>query len=133
MILSIKKIWEHVQCTPAPLNESGASFDLSVSETMIIPPGAHYIFRSNEHVALDEHAMGIVYPRSSSNRKGLTVDMTGVVDPGYNGTLIIPVTNNSGSDIVIGQGDRIAQIVFHRVEAPAEVIRSQYDERSTAL
>lgn len=120
-------------CTPAPLNESGASFDLSVNETMFLQPGEHRVFRSNESVALDEHVMGIVYPRSSSNRKGLTIDMTGVVDPGYNGTLIIPVTNNSGSDIVINQGDRIAQIVFHRVEAPVEVIRSQYDERSKTL
>lgn len=133
MILSIKKIWEHVTCTPAPLNESGASFDLSVNETMFLQAGEHRVFRSVETVTLDEHVMGIVYPRSSSNRKGLTIDMTGVVDPGYQGTLIIPVTNNSGSDIVISQGDRIAQIVFHRVEAPAEVIRSQYDERSTAV
>ncbi len=70
--------------------------------------------------------MGILFPRSSVNRRGLAVDMTGIVDTGYSGNLMIPLHNISMQVIRLYPGERICQIVFERLEQP---VREGYKGR----
>lgn len=70
--------------------------------------------------------MGILYPRSSVNRRGLSVDMTGIVDTGYKGNLMIPLHNISMQVIRLYPGERICQIVFERLE---QAVREGYQGR----
>jgi dCTP deaminase len=71
--------------------------------------------------------MGVLYPRSSVNRRGLAVDMTGIVDTGYQGHLMIPIHNTTSMQVIrLYPGERICQLVFERLEQP---VREGYQGR----
>lgn len=63
--------------------------------------------------------MGVLYPRSSVNRRGLAVELTGIIDAGYKGHLMFPIRNTTHSQVIrIYPGERICQIVFERLDQP---------------
>ncbi len=90
----------------------GQFFDLS--------PGESIIASTFEKVNMNEAGlMGVLYPRSSINRRGLAVDMTGIVDAYYSGHLMIPILNKTSSQVIrIYPGERICQVVFHKLTQP---------------
>jgi dCTP deaminase len=79
-----------------------------------LAPGESIIASTLEKVSLkSDNLMGILYPRSSINRRGLSVDLTGIVDAHYCGHLMIPILNKTSSQVIrIYPGERICQIVF---------------------
>lgn len=93
----------------------------------------HFLIQTMEKITIPNDMIGVVYPRSGTNRKGITVDMTGIVDPGYSGHLMIPVTNMMQKTVKFYPGERIAQIVFQRVEKPTEGRVSKYHEDEMAV
>ncbi|CAN5371205.1 dCTP deaminase [soil metagenome] len=102
--------------------EQGQFFDLL--------PGEHILVASLESVKVPEDLMAVMYPRSSTNRKGISVDLTGIIDSGYEGQLIIPIKNNTNSQTVrIYPGERFCQIVFQRLDHAAETRKSRYHQR----
>ena len=48
-------------------------------------PREHVTVVSLEKIKLSAGLMAVLYPRSSVNRRGLTVDLSGIVDAGYEG------------------------------------------------
>lgn len=102
--------------------EQGQFFDLL--------PGEHILVASLESVKVPDDLMAVMYPRSSTNRKGISVDLTGIIDSGYEGQLIIPIKNNTNSQTVrIYPGERFCQIVFQRLDHAAETRKSRYHQR----
>lgn len=82
-------------------------------------PHEYVIVSSLEKLTIPNDVMGVLYPRSSTNRKGLSLDLTGVVDCGYEGTLALPVRNNTGAQVVrLYPGERICQIAFEELSGP---------------
>ena len=74
--------------------------------------------------------MGVLYPRSSTNRKGLSLDLTGIVDSGYEGQLILPIRNNTHSQTVrLFPGERLCQIVFEELDRSIEPKKSKYHQK----
>lgn len=73
---------------------------------------------SLEEINIDSQTlMGELFPRSSVSRRGLAVDLTGIVDSGYKGHLMFPIRNNTSVQVIrIYPGERICQLVFHRLE-----------------
>lgn len=67
-----------------------------------------------------EGLFGAIYPRSGFSTKKLTImpNSIGVIDPDYRGELIVPLMNLSQSDVIIADGERIAQLIFHPVVMP---------------
>lgn len=64
--------------------------------------------------------MAVLYPRSSVNRRGLALDLTGIVDTGYKGNLMIPIHNSTSMQVLrLYPGERICQLVFERLEQPS--------------
>jgi dCTP deaminase len=64
--------------------------------------------------------MAVLYPRSSVNRRGLALDLTGIIDTGYKGNLMIPIHNATTMQVLrLYPGERICQLVFERLEQPA--------------
>lgn len=128
MILTRDNILEEVKFSPA-LDEFQVkphSVDLRLSEGAWIDPGETKILKSMETVSLPANVMGVVYPRSSTNRRGLNVHVTGVVDANYSGTLMIPVTNCGKDPVNLMRGERVASIVFQRLEKQATLRLSKY-------
>ncbi|TSC68192.1 MAG: dCTP deaminase [Parcubacteria group bacterium Gr01-1014_72] len=82
-------------------------------------PGEYVIVATLEKVKVPNDLMGVMYPRSSTNRKGLSLDLTGIVDCGYEGALALPVRNNTGAQIVrLYPGERICQLTFELLTEP---------------
>lgn len=148
MILTSDSYLREVAITPAPdkWQVNAAALDLRIGTKIFRPhsgkeeeltPGKklainckeHYLIQTLEKVTLPNNVVGVVFPRSGTNRKGITVDMTGIVDPGYSGHLMIPVTNMMPATVHFLPGERIAQIVFYRTEqVPDSVRQSKYHE-----
>ena len=96
---------------------AGENFEqikLTPGQYFELAPGESIIASTLEKVSLNaDNLMGILYPRSSINRRGLSVDLTGIVDVHYSGNLMIPILNKTSSQVIrIYPGERICQIVF---------------------
>ena len=91
--------------------------ELSPGKFFELAPGESIITSTLEKISLNQSdLMGILYPRSSINRRGLSVDLTGIVDAHYSGHLMIPILNKTATQVIrIYPGERICQIVFNKL------------------
>jgi dCTP deaminase len=103
--------------------EQGQYFDLLPNEYILIS--------TLESIKVPLDLMAIMYPRSSTNRKGLSLDLTGIIDSGYEGQLTIPVRNNTHSQAVrLYPGERLCQVVFETLAETSDNPRkSKYHKR----
>jgi dCTP deaminase len=102
--------------------EKGQFFDLL--------PGEHILVSSLESVSLPDDLMAVMYPRTSTNRKGISVDQTGIIDSGYEGQLVIPIRNNTLSQTVrLYPGERFCQIVFQKLTRKVSARKSRYHQK----
>jgi dCTP deaminase len=91
--------------------------ELKPGQTFDLLPEEYVIVSTLEKIKVPKDLMSILYPRSSTNRKGLSVDLTGIIDAGYEGPLMIPIRNNTRSQVVkLYPGERFCQIVFERLD-----------------
>lgn len=81
---------------------------------------------SLEKVKIPGDLISIMFPRSSSSRDGLSVDITGPVDAHYEGFLIIPITNNTDQPYTLYPGVRIAQLVFSTLTNKTDFTKSRW-------
>jgi dCTP deaminase len=99
--------------------EQGQSFDLL--------PGEYVLVSTFETLKVPNDLMAVLYPRSSVNRKGLSVDLTGIIDSGYQGPLTLPIRNNTHSQVIeLHPGERICQVVFEELKHPVQVRKSRW-------
>ncbi|MEN9614346.1 MAG: hypothetical protein RLZZ347_653, partial [Candidatus Parcubacteria bacterium] len=102
--------------------EQGQYFDLL--------PGEYVMVSTLESIRLSKDIMAVLYPRSSTNRKGLSLDLTGIVDAGYEGQLTLPIRNNTSSQIVrLYPGERICQITLDTLTEAVEPRKSKYHKK----
>lgn len=88
--------------------EQGQFFD--------IMPNEYVMLSTLESVKVPTDLMCILYPRSSVNRRGLSIDLTGIIDAGYDGQLVVPARNNTvGQVIRVYPGERFCQVVFEEL------------------
>lgn len=121
----LPKIWQMTDQGREVLNvdvtKSGDNnfepLELKPGQFFELAPGESVIGSTLEKIELKaDDLMGVLYPRSSINRRGLSVDMTGIVDAHYTGHLMIPIHNKTHSQIIrVYPGERICQIVFHKL------------------
>ncbi|MFA5987828.1 MAG: dCTP deaminase [Candidatus Paceibacterota bacterium] len=100
--------------------EQGQYFD--------VLPGEYVLFSTLEKIKLPNDLMAVLYPRSSVNRRGLAVDLTGIIDAGYCGQLIMPVRNNAKNQVIrVYPGERFCQLVFEELsETCPDAVKSRY-------
>lgn len=102
--------------------EQGQSFDLLPQEYVLVS--------TFETVRIPDDLMAVLYPRSSVNRKGLSVDLTGIIDSGYEGPLTLPIRNNTRSQVIqLHPGERICQVVFEELKHPVNARKSRWHQK----
>ena len=102
--------------------EQGQHFDLLPEEYVLVS--------TFETIKIPNDLMAILYPRSSVNRKGLSVDLTGLIDSGYEGPLTLPIRNNTNSQVIqLHPGERFCQIVFEELAHPVEARKSRWHQK----
>lgn len=104
--------------------------ELEKEQTFELLPGEYVLASTLETIGVPNDLMAILYPRSSTNRKGLSVDLTGIVDSGYEGQLAIPIRNNTESQTIkLYPGERFCQIVFEKLDEEADIKESRYHQK----
>lgn len=107
---------------PARAHDDDAGFDLCALDGITLKPGERALVATGIAIALPAGTVGLVVPRSGLAAKhGLTlVNSPGIIDAGYRGEIRCILLNTDATEpIEINAGDRIAQLVVQRVEAPA--------------
>lgn len=90
--------------------------DLKPGQYFEILPDEFIIATSLEHITLESpNLMAILFPRTSTNRRGLNLSLSGIIDTGYKGKLIFPIKNETNQVIRIYPGERICQIILQEL------------------
>jgi dUTP pyrophosphatase len=123
----IEDIRVHIQKLPGCLDislprymtDKAAGMDIfaAVAEDETIQPGERRMIPSGIAIALPEGYEVEIRPRSGlAIKKGVTlVNSPGTIDADYRGEIGILLINHGAEPFVIKRGDRIAQMVVHRV------------------
>ena len=114
MKLKVKKIAEKA-LIPTKHNPHDAAFDLYAVNDILIPIGTTDIVHTGICIEIPSGYFGKIESRSSLAKRGIFCT-AGVIDSGYRGEVMIVMNNMSQQNYPIKQGDRIAQMIIHRVE-----------------
>lgn len=107
---------------PTRAYEHDAGLDLYALEPLRLEPGERASVRTGIAVEIPEGQAGLVLPRSGlADRHGIAlVNAPGLIDAGYRGELRVLLLNtDSLNAFEVAEGDRIAQLVLIRIEAPS--------------
>jgi dUTP pyrophosphatase len=99
--------------TPESAHDGDAGIDLYAREDTALPPGRWAMVPTGVAVAIPEGHAGLVAPRSGlAARHGISVvNGPGVIDAGYRGELKVILINHGNDAVLLGRGDRVAQLV----------------------
>ena len=97
--------------------------NLGPNETILIPTGISVYIKNKDYAAT-------ILPRSGlGHKKGIVLgNLVGLIDSDYQGELMISCWNRSVNEYIINSLDRIAQLVFIRVEHPRFEIVDAFDQ-----
>jgi len=101
---------------PSRATPGAAGLDLYAAESVNLEPGSPVLVETGIAVALPEHHVGLIWPRSGWAVKRGIDTMAGVVDSDYRGGIGVLLVNHSQANQLITVGDRIAQLVVQRYE-----------------
>jgi dUTP pyrophosphatase len=104
---------------PSYAHPGDAGADLVTTIDVSLSPGERAMVPTGIAIALPEGYVALVHPRSGlAARHGLSIVNTpGTVDAGYRGEIKVLLVNHDPVEPVeLRRGDRIAQLVFQRVE-----------------
>ena len=80
-----------------------------------IGPGERVLLYTHEEFFIPSDMMLQATPRASWNRKGISVDLSFVVEPGFEGPFCFPVTNKNSKTIEISAQEAIISVTFHKL------------------
>lgn len=120
-----------------PLDKKVDNFEvikLDYGQYFELLPKEFVIAVTLEEIAINaDNLMAVLYPRSSINRRGLSVDLSGIIDVGYKGRLVIPIMNNTNEQVIrVYPGERICQIVFEELATSLNAEEAQLHGLSKA-
>jgi dUTP pyrophosphatase len=104
---------------PSYAHAGDAGVDLRSSEDGVIQPGERKTVGTSLHIAIPAGFVGLVHSRSGLAAKNgvIVLNSPGTVDAGYRGEIKVTLLNtDKTAPFVFKIGDRIAQLVFQRVE-----------------
>jgi len=102
----------------ATAGSSGMDLRADILEPIKIPPMARVIVSTGIHIELPTNTEAQIRPRSGlAAKQGITVlNAPGTVDEDYTGEIKVILINLSTEEVTINPNDRIAQMIFAKVE-----------------
>jgi dCTP deaminase len=92
-----------------------AGYDLRLGSSLLASPGKCMLAHTLELLEIGASICGQIFLRSSFAREGLVGNFA-LVDPGFRGQLTLPIINMGLVPVELKEGERIAQIVFHKLD-----------------
>jgi dUTP pyrophosphatase len=133
--LTVQKLPGHDDIPlPRYMTEHAAGMDIAaaVGKEEVILPGERKLIPTGIAIALPEGYEAQIRPRSGlALKSGVTlVNSPGTIDADYRGEIGVIMINHGKESFVVRRGDRIAQMVFHRVCRATWVVASRLDSTS---
>ena len=129
MKLKFKKLNEEA-IIPEFKTVGSAGMDIASIEPVTLEPMQFKIVKTGLAVEIPDGYEIQVRPRSGmACKRGITVINTpGTIDADYRGEIGVGLINLSPIQVLIGHGERIAQLVVNKIEQPEIEIVSELDE-----
>jgi len=114
--VSVKKL-DIDALVPSKAHADDAGWDLYSNENGIIYPGDRMVIKTGIALGIPYGYYGRIAPRSGlAVKRGIDV-LAGVVDSGYRNEIgVVLINHDPTKQFPITRGDRIAQIIFERVD-----------------
>ena len=102
---------------------AGADLYACLAEDITIAPGETVFVPTGLAMEVPEMCAGLIYARSGlACKRGLApANKVGVVDSDYRGEIMVALHNHGAIPQIIGNGERIAQMIITPVLTPAYV------------
>lgn len=112
--------------------DSGMDIRANLNEPLILKPGDRYAVPTGIYVELPKDYEIQIRPRSGlALKRGLTVLNTpGTIDESYIGELKVILINLDKNEQIIEPGERIAQLVFAKVEKVELIETNEINENT---
>ncbi len=115
--LLVKKLSEHAR-TPEKKTSGSAGYDLYSARTTVIPPRNKEIVKTDISISIPKGYYAKVASRSSLS-KDFSIEVgAGTIDQDYRGDIRVVLYNHGDIDYRIEKGDRIAQLILHKIITP---------------
>ncbi len=111
-------------------NKMMDSQTLKKNQGFILHPGQFVLASSKEYMKLSNKILVRAEGKSSLARMGLLVHTAGFVDPGFEGTITLEISNQSDIPVKLYPDMYICQIAIERLSSPCE---KSYLERKKSL
>lgn len=116
--IKVKRVTE-TAIMPEAKTEWSAGYDLHVdiTEPVIVPPHETVFINSGIAMAIPEGYFGGIYARSGiSSKLGIRpATCVSVIDSDYRGDIVLPMHNDTDEPKAIAPGERVAQLIIHKV------------------
>lgn len=103
---------------PTRAHDTDAGLDLYSPIDTVVPPGGYVSINIGVHVALPDGTAGKLCSKSGLNVKH-NITSTGLIDVGYNGSIVVKLYNHGQERYIIHRGDKVSQLVVFPVLFPA--------------
>ena len=102
---------------PTRAHELDAGYDLYSREDAVIYHGDSHCFDTGVHVQIPAGYVGMVKSKSGLNVK-YNLTSEGVIDAGYNGSIVVKLYNHGNAAVRIENGQKISQLVIMPIITP---------------
>ncbi len=99
-------------------------------EAFILHPNNFILASTKEYVKVPDNIVLKVEGKSTLARMGILVHTAGFIDPGFEGTLTLEISNQSNLPVALYSDMHICQIAVEFLSSPAEV---PYNKRKKSL
>jgi dUTP pyrophosphatase len=126
-MLKFKKLC-HDAIIPSRAHDTDAGMDIHCSDTMIIPPREHVLVPTGIACSFPKEYMLKVENKSGRSLSyGLLVG-GGIIDSNYRGEIKVILFNLSTNKIVLGRGEKIAQLILYPIWSGQPIEVDDLDE-----
>lgn len=96
------------------------SLDTADSPCVVIEPVEFRLFWTQETVNVPLDLMGQVHGKSSWARVGIQIHSAGLIDPGFNGRIVLEIVNFNAHPVRLMHHDPICQVTFTKLTRTVE-------------
>ncbi len=103
---------------------------VKTGESFILHPNSFVLTSTKEYVKVPDYIILRVEGKSTLARMGILVHTAGFVDPGFEGSLTLEISNQSDLPVALYPDMYICQVAVEKLSSPAEV---PYNKRKKSL
>ncbi len=117
MKIQIKKIHPDA-IAPKFALKGDVGMDLYSTQDAVLKPSERISCQTGIAIGMPAGYAGLIWDKSGISQKSGIKTLGGVIDSNYTGEWFIGLVNLGQEDYVIGKGQKIAQVLFQKVEIP---------------